>query len=448
MNVVFTRFRLASCLLAELSRCKLKAQLNKTLENLPDTLSEVYDRFISALLPEDFDYADGNLPEDYVYAEAALRWLMFSVRPLSLEELADALAFDFSDPAEYIYDPSRREDIASAIFSWLEGLAIRSTVDGKPAVTLAHASVHEYLISTHFTTKFRRDLGDRLSHTAIARTCISYLLYLADHSVDKTALSDYPLGLYAVTAWCHHLLCCHDRTILFNAAMRLLVDGSSVFSLLEYPRGYLYWSPEGFQTSLFICCAKGYTEGVGALLVNHPNVDQGTDAGRALMIASFEGHTEIVRLLLEYGANVNLTDNIYGSALKVASSYGHIAIVRLLINSGADVTPNYWHGAPLHDASNMGYTDIVRLLLKSGAEVNHCEYECYTALQAASREGHIDIVRLLLESGANVDPQNSQKSPLDLAAGRNHEDIVALLQEWGAMDSGGNEDSGSSADGI
>jgi hypothetical protein len=150
------RFLLAACLLIALSRCKFKNQLDNKLKSLPDTLFETYDRFLDAILPQ-----------DWVYVEAVLRWLMFSVRPILLQELSDAIAFDFSDPAEYIYDPSLREDTTSAISDWLEGMVTASVDYGETRVTLAHASVQDYLLSTHFMTKFRRDLSESLSHTLL-----------------------------------------------------------------------------------------------------------------------------------------------------------------------------------------------------------------------------------------------------------------------------------------
>ncbi|KAJ7723733.1 hypothetical protein DFH07DRAFT_1067168 [Mycena maculata] len=83
-------FRLAACLLLELSRCKRQNELNKMLENLPGDLFGIHDRFLEIVRPEDL-----------VYVTGVLRWLIFSAQHLDLAEVADAVAFDFSDPTRY-----------------------------------------------------------------------------------------------------------------------------------------------------------------------------------------------------------------------------------------------------------------------------------------------------------------------------------------------------------
>ncbi|KAJ7112697.1 hypothetical protein C8R44DRAFT_985091 [Mycena epipterygia] len=80
-------FRLAACLLIELSRRKLERNPDSILANLPGQLFEIYDRFLESIHPTNF-----------LLVKVALRWLICSARPLSFAELEDILAFDFSDP--------------------------------------------------------------------------------------------------------------------------------------------------------------------------------------------------------------------------------------------------------------------------------------------------------------------------------------------------------------
>ena len=56
-----------------------------------------------------------------------------------------------------------------------------------------------------------------------------------------------------------------------------------------------------------------------------------------LYAASFEGHDEIIELLLSKGADVNAQGGKYGNALQAASSRGHDKIVELLLSKGADL---------------------------------------------------------------------------------------------------------------
>jgi hypothetical protein len=88
----------------------------------------------------------------------------------------------------------------------------------------------------------------------------------------------------------------------------------------------------------------------------------------------------------------------YRTALQVASVRGHTAVVRLLLEGGADVKKrvNSGHyGCALQAASFKGFEPTVRLLLASGAAINKESGDYGTALGAASASGHEAVVRLL-----------------------------------------------------
>ncbi|KAJ7723735.1 ankyrin repeat protein, partial [Mycena maculata] len=98
-----------------------------------------------------------------------------------------------------------------------------------------------------------------------------------------------------------------------------------------------------------------------------------------LHLCSEEGYLEGVRWLLQKGVDVNIQD-AGGSTLYAASIHGHTEIVRLLLESGAEVD-------------------------SKGTEAGE-DGEMQTALQAACTEGHTDIVRLLA-SGAHANAQGT-----------------------------------------
>eukprot|EP00919_Chromeraceae_sp_WS-2016_P076936 GHVR01182052.1.p1 GENE.GHVR01182052.1~~GHVR01182052.1.p1 ORF type:complete len:116 (+),score=15.91 GHVR01182052.1:30-377(+) len=83
--------------------------------------------------------------------------------------------------------------------------------------------------------------------------------------------------------------------------------------------------------------------------------------------------------------------------------FGHTDIARLLIDKGADVNSRENDGyTPLIWASNRGHTDIARLLIDKGADVNSKDKDGTTPLISASEFGHTEIVRFLIEKGADV----------------------------------------------
>ncbi|KAJ6570993.1 ankyrin repeat-containing domain protein [Mycena vulgaris] len=405
-------FRLAACLLVELGRCQYQDELEETLDNLPDDLFGIYDRFLQPIRPKDF-----------IYVRGALQWLIFSSEPLNLDQLADAISFDISKSEEFTYKPSRRPDNAAAILKWLEGLVVLKDYYGESwHVLLAHASVQDYALSERFTKSFGLDLSQGPSHTFIARTCISYLLHISAHPLNDISYT-YPLARYAAMYWWHHLLRSYDRSGLFSGAMRLLEEGSAPY--LALVRLHEASRPLNVPSSpLELCCQEGYMEGVRGLLEN--GADANAHDGRALQGATGKGHTDIVQILLEKGADINAQD---GSALQAASAGGHGDTVHLLLEKGADMkVTGGTYGNPLVAASVWGHTEISRLLLEHGADVN----ECYP-LQAACGNGYPETVQLLLENGADVNAgDNPHGSPLHVAARYGRTDIVRLLLKNGA----------------
>jgi ankyrin repeat protein len=176
-------------------------------------------------------------------------------------------------------------------------------------------------------------------------------------------------------------------------------------------------------------------------------------------------HTEIVRLLLEKGADPNLRSELYLSALenttnkqmmelliasgadpnlRVSHFYSALELlcacspkndssrVQLLLDAGAD--PNVRSQQTLNAlelACRRGKTDFVDLLLKTGAVVKG---ECYLmALHLAAWIGSTGIVRLLIGSVAEADRHNeAHDNALAIAALRGHKAVVRFLLDNGA----------------
>ncbi|VDH97454.1 Hypothetical predicted protein [Mytilus galloprovincialis] len=168
------------------------------------------------------------------------------------------------------------------------------------------------------------------------------------------------------------------------------------------------------------------------MLRNDVVVDQCTDDGECgIFQASETGRTDIVKLLLDKNANVNLynTNNI--SPLLMASQNGHTDIVKLLLERNPDINLCHINGSsPLLQASHYGHTDIVNLLLERNPDVNLCNKDGCSPMLQAIQNGHTDIVKLLLERNPDVNLcDNYENSPLIQASYNGHTDIVILLLE-------------------
>jgi ankyrin repeat protein len=128
----------------------------------------------------------------------------------------------------------------------------------------------------------------------------------------------------------------------------------------------------------------------------------------ALQAAAQEGHSDVVRLLLERGAEVersSISADEEGTALQFAAIAGSIVIANELIQRGANVNaaPLGKNGrTALEGAAEHGRLDMVQLLLNLEAEVQGSR-----ALQLARKEGHDGVAMLLLQNGFENDVRMS-----------------------------------------
>lgn len=112
------------------------------------------------------------------------------------------------------------------------------------------------------------------------------------------------------------------------------------------------------------------------------------------MDAALAGHVEIMRLLLDMGANVNGT-------------------------SAAMVTA-------LMEAAATGLTEGCQLLIARGAKADQVDRDGWTALMCAALNGHVDVLRVLLDHGAKVDPTDHRdRTALHHATHNNVESLAA-----------------------
>ncbi len=151
----------------------------------------------------------------------------------------------------------------------------------------------------------------------------------------------------------------------------------------------------------------------------------------ALIAASIMGHTEIMKLLLEKGADANAADNNAFTALIYSAAKGNADGTKLLLDSGAKVNTKNAHGeTALIRAASVGSAEVVRILLGSGAEIEAETNEGGNALILAADNGHTEVVKVLLEKGANKDHYHkySPKIAYDYARQKGFRDIEELLK--------------------
>jgi hypothetical protein len=141
-------------------------------------------------------------------------------------------------------------------------------------------------------------------------------------------------------------------------------------------------------------------------------------------------HREVVKTLLDGGADPNIKNKDGSTALMIASQDGHLEVVKTLLDGGADPNQKRKGITALMLASQFGHLEIVKTLLDRGVDLNiKTDSHRATALMLASQYGHLEIVKTLLDRGADPDITNIYGSTaVEIASQAGHSEIVKLFR--------------------
>ena len=115
-----------------------------------------------------------------------------------------------------------------------------------------------------------------------------------------------------------------------------------------------------------------------------------------LRYAAINGNVDVLRVLLEVGADAKRTNADQRAALHAAAAYGYLEVCRLLLDWGAKVDHvDRWKNTPLHYAAQLGGLSVAKLLVERGADVRLKNNEGQTASDLARMQGKIDVANWL-----------------------------------------------------
>ena len=165
-----------------------------------------------------------------------------------------------------------------------------------------------------------------------------------------------------------------------------------------------------------------------------------------LLYAIINNNPVMVEVLLSFGANPNIETNYKSykeeggeSLLHIASLFNQVESVKLLLQYGAEINAkNNKLNTPLHYACACSTSnEVVKLLIERGAEVNSLNEEGTTPIFNAVTQKNFDAINILLENNAdiNIVSEKVGMTPLIAAitkAGRHHIDLINFLIDKGA----------------
>lgn len=199
---------------------------------------------------------------------------------------------------------------------------------------------------------------------------------------------------------------------------------------------------DSFGTPLHTAVARGNVEIVKALLEAGANVEaKAVGAARPLHFAALNNQAAAAGLLIAHGAELETLNSQKMTPLMVAALGGKVEVTQVLIEAGANIAASNQRFSVPELAAFIGSIPVVQLLLSKGVDINTKNpangatmlFAATTKVghdQPASLEDRLAMIAFLLDNGA--DPaiaDNAGKTALDLAT---EDEVRALLIAHGA----------------
>ncbi|OJJ08898.1 hypothetical protein ASPVEDRAFT_204785 [Aspergillus versicolor CBS 583.65] len=437
---------------------KGNSQLQRAVDEMPTDLLQIYRRNWIDIQKHD--------RSDRERAEAILRWVTFSCRPLTIAELSEIVAVleddenngpkfdDLPDPFDNEYVDS---EILGLCGSFLELRASGTNTEwGSQTVHLIHHSAEEFFLGDHSDSPFP---DHPFQHYRLLKSCLTYLdheyTWQPDEREDRGIIYQRPFLTYVVRQWYNHL---GKSNVHLDQLQPRLQSFFGVFNpnwdnWRQLNEAYHDTSSEILRskdgrsaeestqsqnlpgTRMYYAALFGlervvrYLYSTGVAYAN----EAGGYFGNPVQAAAGNGHLDVLKFLLEIGADIHWHGR-YGSALHAAAAYNQDQAVIELLQHGSSISATDDAGrTSLLTAVYNESQSVTQILVAEGADLSVRDNNGQTCLHLVARSGNVTMAKLLLQNKAIVSSTDKYGyTPLYLSAGYGNVDIAIALLDSGA----------------
>ncbi|XP_042226238.1 ankyrin-3-like isoform X2 [Homarus americanus] len=169
------------------------------------------------------------------------------------------------------------------------------------------------------------------------------------------------------------------------------------------------------------------TTGVSVNATSHKKPIKGS---RALHQAADGGHTTLVKVLLQAGAEPSATDDNGLQAVHLATQAGHLPVVKLLMTWLPEKSAVAKGKQLVHWAAIGGHVNILDYLKKEKVNIKSLTCDNESALHLAADNGNLEAVKWLVRMGLSLDQKDRKDfTPDDYALQEGHKEVVAFLRQ-------------------
>ncbi|KAL1882218.1 hypothetical protein Daus18300_000704 [Diaporthe australafricana] len=397
-----------------ISRLTTDKAIRDALHQLPRGINNTYIQLLEQVRDKNSDHL-GIITK-------TLRWIVCSLVPLTLGQLAEATSIDPEDTHQAVDKMFNDE---KDLLEMLGSLVIFDPAKKDPLVSLAHFTLYEFLQSDDLRTHESLASFYVPPHATmeIGITCAQYLSFtdfrepcgsvdelrerMASHKLFDFAASDFLSQLRSfggrgpaikeflpLLRW--FLEPCRDGQRNFlswqqayqcdmmgNSSTEFLVPDPITYiiehNMLHLLDVFLLHAGEEYDetimqsgfTRLHVAVITCREDHLVEILRSSPDLEASGNRGQtALHLAASYGHVDMIRLLLEAGASPHARSESESTPLYRAARNGSIAALELLADAGSDLDATTWDGwTPIFEAIENHHQPAVEWLVRKGVSL-------------------------------------------------------------------------------